>query len=65
MDCLSEVPDVASGDTGDRDTSVTGTVHAELLCETVNLLGLEASVAEHANLFFFVRFTNFALYIAR
>jgi hypothetical protein len=50
-DRLGQSLDVSSGDTSDRNTSVLGGVDRVFLGQNVHLLGLQASVGEHANLF--------------
>lgn len=50
MDGLGEVLDVLGRDTGDRDTAILGEVDVVLVLHLLDLLGGQASVAEHADL---------------
>lgn len=49
-DGLSEVVNVAAGDARNRDTAVLGEVNRRVLGDLLNLLGLQASESEHADL---------------
>ena len=50
MNGLSQVVDIAGGDTSNRDAAILGEVDVVILDELVNLGGGETSVTEHSNL---------------
>lgn len=47
---FGQTADIVAGDTGNGDTAVLGGVDGVLLGQLVHLLGVQASVGEHANL---------------
>lgn len=47
---LSNVSDVVCVEAGDRDTAISGHVDSVLLAELINLVSVETSVGEHADL---------------
>lgn len=49
-DGLGQTADVVTGDTSNGDTAVLGGVDGVLLGQLIHLLGVQASVGEHANL---------------